>query len=321
MARKLSSITRADVQDVADRLLADGADPSTIRNALMPLRVLYRRALGRGEVAVNPCTHRGRPRGLGLRPRGRAAQGRPFGSGRCGRGRPRGSIRSPPTSAATPSRRSGSPPGPAPRRSRPSWDTPTSRSRWTATAPDARLRGRGRRARRRLPSPCRHGRPAGRAKGGRVMLCATRAPRCAPRSSGLERSRADEGWWPIVARDRARQSEKAEGEGFEPPRRRTTPSGFQDAMSWHLFPCKERPTRPPRETVRESLTRISRTQRRPAPTLRRPTSLSAADPHRRRLAARRLLSEAEAGRLTRPQKRRDPRWLPRGRSLRKITAL
>jgi integrase len=55
-ARKLSSITRADVQDVADRLLADGADPSTIRNALMPLRVLYRRALGRGEVAVNPCT-------------------------------------------------------------------------------------------------------------------------------------------------------------------------------------------------------------------------------------------------------------------------
>ncbi len=45
-----------DEQDLADRLLAQGLDPSTVRNALMPLRVVFRRALGRGEVAVNPTT-------------------------------------------------------------------------------------------------------------------------------------------------------------------------------------------------------------------------------------------------------------------------
>jgi integrase len=42
------------VQDLADRLLAEGLDPSTIRNTLMPLRVIYRRAVARGDVAVNP---------------------------------------------------------------------------------------------------------------------------------------------------------------------------------------------------------------------------------------------------------------------------
>jgi integrase len=52
--RKLSDISRADVQDLADRLVAEGLNPSTIRNTLMPLRVIFRRALSRGEVAVNP---------------------------------------------------------------------------------------------------------------------------------------------------------------------------------------------------------------------------------------------------------------------------
>jgi integrase len=55
-AARLSDIGRADVQDVADRPLAKGLDPSTVRNALMPLRAIYRRALARGEVAVNPTT-------------------------------------------------------------------------------------------------------------------------------------------------------------------------------------------------------------------------------------------------------------------------
>jgi len=31
-----------------------GLSPSTIRNTLLPLRVIYRRALARGEVGVNP---------------------------------------------------------------------------------------------------------------------------------------------------------------------------------------------------------------------------------------------------------------------------
>jgi integrase len=52
--RKLSDITRNDVQDFADALLAQGLDPSTVRNALMPLRVIYRRAVKRGEVTLNP---------------------------------------------------------------------------------------------------------------------------------------------------------------------------------------------------------------------------------------------------------------------------
>jgi integrase len=53
---KLSEIRRADVQALVDRLLADGHGASTIRNTLLPLRVIFRRALVRGEVAVNPTT-------------------------------------------------------------------------------------------------------------------------------------------------------------------------------------------------------------------------------------------------------------------------
>lgn len=36
--------------------MAEGLDASTIRNTLMPLRTIYRRAFSRGEVAVNPTT-------------------------------------------------------------------------------------------------------------------------------------------------------------------------------------------------------------------------------------------------------------------------
>jgi integrase len=53
---RLSEIRRVDVQDFADRLCADGLDPSTVRNTLMPLRAIFRRALARGEVAVNPTS-------------------------------------------------------------------------------------------------------------------------------------------------------------------------------------------------------------------------------------------------------------------------
>ena len=53
---KLAAIDRNDVQDFADTLVAEGLDPSTIRNILMPLRVIYRRALQRGDVSVNPVT-------------------------------------------------------------------------------------------------------------------------------------------------------------------------------------------------------------------------------------------------------------------------
>src|SRR5262249_30644141 len=43
-------------QDLADRLVSDGLNPSTIRNTLMPLRVIFRRAVTRGELTVNPTT-------------------------------------------------------------------------------------------------------------------------------------------------------------------------------------------------------------------------------------------------------------------------
>ena len=55
-AAKLAAITHRDLQDLADRLLAEGLDPSTIRNTLMPLRAIYRRALARGDVAINPTS-------------------------------------------------------------------------------------------------------------------------------------------------------------------------------------------------------------------------------------------------------------------------
>jgi integrase len=54
--RRVSEIRRADVQDFADRLLAHGEEASTIRNTLMPLRAIFRRAVARGDVAVNPTT-------------------------------------------------------------------------------------------------------------------------------------------------------------------------------------------------------------------------------------------------------------------------
>jgi integrase len=51
---RLTDITRVRVQDLADRMLADKIDASTIRNTLIPLRAVYRRALSRGDIAVNP---------------------------------------------------------------------------------------------------------------------------------------------------------------------------------------------------------------------------------------------------------------------------
>ena len=53
---RLTALTRVCLQDLADRWLAKGLDPSTIRNTLMPLRAMYRRALSRGEVSLNPTT-------------------------------------------------------------------------------------------------------------------------------------------------------------------------------------------------------------------------------------------------------------------------
>ncbi|MGH3115401.1 MAG: tyrosine-type recombinase/integrase [Gaiellaceae bacterium] len=66
---RLAKIQRRDVQRQADELLASGADPSTIRNALKPLQVIYRRAIEDGDLAVNPCERLRLPTARGRRER------------------------------------------------------------------------------------------------------------------------------------------------------------------------------------------------------------------------------------------------------------
>ncbi len=51
---RLSELTRADVQALADRLCRSGVSASTVRNALMPLRAICRRAVVRGDMDDNP---------------------------------------------------------------------------------------------------------------------------------------------------------------------------------------------------------------------------------------------------------------------------
>lgn len=53
---KLSELRRADAQRFVDRLIERGLSASTVRNALMPLRAICRRALVRGEIHVNPTS-------------------------------------------------------------------------------------------------------------------------------------------------------------------------------------------------------------------------------------------------------------------------
>jgi integrase len=68
-AKRLSSLSRVEVQDFADRLLATELDPSSVKNILMPLRVIYRRAFARSEVAINPTSGLELPAARGRRQR------------------------------------------------------------------------------------------------------------------------------------------------------------------------------------------------------------------------------------------------------------
>jgi len=54
--RRLSEIRRIDLQECADRLHGEGLSASSVQCTFLPLRALYRRALVRGEVAINPTT-------------------------------------------------------------------------------------------------------------------------------------------------------------------------------------------------------------------------------------------------------------------------
>jgi integrase len=52
---RLADLDRIDLQRFVDRMLADGLAPPTIDVTLLPLRAIYREALGRGDVMANPC--------------------------------------------------------------------------------------------------------------------------------------------------------------------------------------------------------------------------------------------------------------------------
>ena len=51
---RLSELTRAEVQNFVDRLLGEGLSPSTVGNTLNPLQAIYRHAVRRDLVAINP---------------------------------------------------------------------------------------------------------------------------------------------------------------------------------------------------------------------------------------------------------------------------
>jgi integrase len=68
-AVRLSDVTRADLQDFVDRLLDGKLAPSTIRNTMNPLQAIYRHAVRRELVAINPTREVDLPAARGRRER------------------------------------------------------------------------------------------------------------------------------------------------------------------------------------------------------------------------------------------------------------
>jgi integrase len=54
-ARKVSELKRRDLQRLVDAIVRTGAQASTVRNAFLPLRVIFRLAIEDGAAAINPC--------------------------------------------------------------------------------------------------------------------------------------------------------------------------------------------------------------------------------------------------------------------------
>ena len=52
--RRLTEITRRDLQDLVDAMVAEGHKPSTIVVTMTALGVIFKRALSRDEISVNP---------------------------------------------------------------------------------------------------------------------------------------------------------------------------------------------------------------------------------------------------------------------------
>jgi integrase len=70
-AHRLSDVRRADLQRLVDRLLGQGLGPSKVRNVVNAARVVFRHALERDDVIVNPTVGLRLPRSAP--PRDRAA--------------------------------------------------------------------------------------------------------------------------------------------------------------------------------------------------------------------------------------------------------
>lgn len=68
-ANRLSELTRADIQGFVDRLLTQGLAPSTIANTVNPLQAIYRHAVRRDLVAINPTRDVELPAARGRRER------------------------------------------------------------------------------------------------------------------------------------------------------------------------------------------------------------------------------------------------------------
>ena len=56
-ARRLNEVRRQHVQQLVDDLIAADKSASTVRNVLLPLRVVYRRAIRDGQVSVTPVAN------------------------------------------------------------------------------------------------------------------------------------------------------------------------------------------------------------------------------------------------------------------------
>ena len=67
--KRLTAISQEMLQDLADQLSASGLSPSSVRNTVLPLRAIYRRAHRRGEVALNPTLRLALPAVRGRRDR------------------------------------------------------------------------------------------------------------------------------------------------------------------------------------------------------------------------------------------------------------
>jgi integrase len=68
-SKRLTAISPLMLQDIADGLSAEGLSASSVRNTILPLCAIYRRAHSRGEVALNPTLKLSLPAVRGRRDR------------------------------------------------------------------------------------------------------------------------------------------------------------------------------------------------------------------------------------------------------------